>query len=231
MPREGLVTLTHVIYGLHAFSALTGMLSPAMIVTAFLTGWPSIIAVILNYVKRSDVRGTWLDSHFSWQIRTFWFALLWLTLGAVLFVTVVGIPFSIVLWFGTGIWVLYRIIRGWLALSSPKKLPERSVPDYLHRYSTLTSQFAGIVARCSSFAAQLLREVLGRSKHKHPAEATQPLLHVLSLYDPDDLVQHSDNHVGVPYGANLHNTEWGSRHRMRKIGAELGSASTGPADA
>ena len=123
MPREGLVTLAHVIYGLHAFSALTGMLSPAMIVTAFLTGWPSIIAVILNYVKRSDVRGTWLDSHFSWQIRTFWFALLWLTLGAVLFVTVVGIPFAIVLWFATGIWVLYRIIRGWLALSSQKELP------------------------------------------------------------------------------------------------------------
>jgi uncharacterized membrane protein len=124
MPREGLVTLTHVIYGLHAFSALTGMLSPAMIITAFLTGWPSIIAVILNYVKRSDVRGTWLDSHFSWQIRTFWFALLWLTLGAVLFITVVGIPFAIVLWFATGIWVLYRIIRGWLALTSQKALPQ-----------------------------------------------------------------------------------------------------------
>jgi uncharacterized membrane protein len=124
VPREGLVTLAHVIYGLHAFSALTGMLSPAMIITAFLTGWPSIIAVILNYVKRSEVRGTWLDSHFSWQIRTFWFALLWLTLGAVLFVTVVGIPFAIVLWFATGIWVLYRIIRGWLALSSQKELPQ-----------------------------------------------------------------------------------------------------------
>jgi uncharacterized membrane protein len=124
MPREGLVTLTHVIYGLHAFSALTGMLSPAMIITAFLTGWPSIIAVILNYVKRSEVRGTWLDSHFSWQIRTFWFALLWLTLGAVLFITVIGIPFAVVLWFATGIWVLYRIIRGWLALSSQKALPQ-----------------------------------------------------------------------------------------------------------
>ena len=123
VPREGLVTLAHVIYGLHAFSALTGMLSPAMIVTAFLTGWPSIIAVILNYVKRSEVRGTWLDSHFSWQIRTFWFALLWLAIGGVLFLTVVGIPFAVVLWFATGIWVLYRIIRGWLALSSQKELP------------------------------------------------------------------------------------------------------------
>ena len=123
VPSSGLVTLTHVIYALHAFSAVTGMVSPALIVTAFLTGWPSIIAVILNYVKRSEVRGTWLDSHFSWQIRTFWFALLWLLIGAVLFATVVGIPVAVVLWFGTGIWVLYRIIRGWLALASEKTLP------------------------------------------------------------------------------------------------------------
>ena len=123
MPREGLVTLAHVIYGLHAFSALTGLLSSALIVTAFLSGWPSIIAVILNYVKRADVRGTWLDSHFSWQIRTFWYALLWLVIGGILFVTVVGIPFAIVLWLATGIWVLYRIIRGWLALSSRRALP------------------------------------------------------------------------------------------------------------
>ena len=122
VPREGLVTLAHIIYGLHAFSALTGMLSPAMIVTAFLTGWPSIIGVILNYVKRSEVRGTWLDSHFSWQIRTFWYALLCVAIGGVLFITVVGIPFAVVLWFATGIWVLYRIIRGWLALSSQKEL-------------------------------------------------------------------------------------------------------------
>jgi uncharacterized membrane protein len=123
VPRDSLVTLAHVIYGLHAFSAVTGMLSPALIVTAFLTGWPSIIAVILNYVKRSEVRGTWLDSHFSWQIRTFWYALLWLVIGGILFVTLVGIPVAFVLWFATGIWVLYRIIRGWLALTSQKPMP------------------------------------------------------------------------------------------------------------
>ncbi len=126
VPREGLVTLAHVIYGLHAFSVLTGLLSPAMIVTAFLTGWPSIIAVILNYVKRSEVRATWLDSHFSWQIRTFWFALLWLAIGGILFITVIGIPFALALWFGTGIWVLYRIIRGWLALASQRALPSKA---------------------------------------------------------------------------------------------------------
>jgi uncharacterized membrane protein len=123
VPDQGLVTLTHVIYALHAFSAVTGMVSAALIVTAFLTGWPSIIAVVLNYVKRSEVRGTWLDSHFSWQIRTFWFALLWLVIGGVLFATVIGIPVAVILWIATGIWVLYRIIRGWLALVSQKTLP------------------------------------------------------------------------------------------------------------
>ena len=123
VPRPGLVTLTHVIYALHAFSALTGLVSAALVVTAFLTGWPSIIAVILNYVKRSDVRETWLDSHFSWQIRTFWFALLWVVIAAILFVTLIGIPVAYVLWIGTGVWVLYRIIRGWLALSSQRTLP------------------------------------------------------------------------------------------------------------
>ena len=124
MPRGGLVTLTHVLYALHAFSAVTGMLTPALVVTAFLTGWPSIIAVIINYVKRSEVRETWLDSHFSWQLRTFWYALLWLAVGAILFATVVGIPAAVVVWLGAGLWVLYRIIRGWLALGSQKTLPD-----------------------------------------------------------------------------------------------------------
>lgn len=55
LPAQGSITLTHVLYGLHAFSALTGMMSAAFIVTAFLTGWPSIIAVIINYVKRDSV--------------------------------------------------------------------------------------------------------------------------------------------------------------------------------
>ena len=123
VPRESLVTLAHVIYALHAFSAFTGLASAALVVTAFLTGWPSIIAVIINYVKRSEVRGTWLDSHFSWQIRTFWFALLWLAVGGILFLTVVGIPFAVLVWAITGIWVLYRIIRGWLALASHKVMP------------------------------------------------------------------------------------------------------------
>jgi uncharacterized membrane protein len=78
-PRESLITLAHVIYGLHAFSLVTGIITAATVVGAFLTGWPSIIAVILNYVKRREARGTWLESHFRWQIRTFWFGLLWVS--------------------------------------------------------------------------------------------------------------------------------------------------------
>ena len=120
---EGLKAWTHVIYGLHGFSVVAGIVTPALIVTAFLLGWPSIIAVILNYVKRSEAQGTFLESHFRWQIRTFWFAALWCVLGFVLWITLIGIPFAFALWIGTGIWVAYRVIRGWLALSDAKPMP------------------------------------------------------------------------------------------------------------
>ena len=122
-PRPSLVTLTHVIYALHAFSALTGLISSAFIVTAFLTGWPSIIAVILNYLKRDEVYGSYLQSHFHWQIRTFWFALLWLILMILLVVTLIGIPVAWIIGVTTGIWVLYRIVRGWLRLTDAQPMP------------------------------------------------------------------------------------------------------------
>ena len=117
-PRESLVRLTHVIYGLHAASLVTGIVGVATVVGAFLTGWPSLIAVILNYAKRSDVRGTWLESHFRWQIRTFWFGLLWVALCALFVVATLGVglliawaPLGVV-----GLWFIYRIARGWLRL-------------------------------------------------------------------------------------------------------------------
>lgn len=121
-PREGLVRLTHIIYALHAFSAVMGVISSAAIVTAFLTGWPSILAVVLNYARRGDVRGTYLESHFRWQIRTFWFALLWVVIAVLMFVTVIGIPLAWLLVVATGVWVLYRILRGWLALNDGREI-------------------------------------------------------------------------------------------------------------
>ncbi|HJQ62606.1 MAG TPA: hypothetical protein VJ834_07070 [Burkholderiales bacterium] len=123
VPPESLVRLTHLIYALHAFSALMGILGSAFIVTAFLTGWPSIIAVIINYVKRSDTRGTYLDSHFGWQIRTFWYALLWVIVMVLLIFTFIGIPLAWVLGVVVGIWVLYRIIRGWISLGNAQPMP------------------------------------------------------------------------------------------------------------
>jgi uncharacterized membrane protein len=118
-----LLSLTYVIYGLHAFSAIGGILSPAFVVTAFVSGWPSIIAVIINYVKREDTRGTYLESHFRWQIRTFWFALLLVIIAILFAVTFVGIPIALVIAWFAGLWVLYRIARGLLRLRDDKSMP------------------------------------------------------------------------------------------------------------
>jgi uncharacterized membrane protein len=123
-PSPSIVSWTRIIYGLHAFSLLTGILGTATVVGAFLTGWPSIIAVILNYVKRSEARGTWIDSHFRWQIRTFWFGLLWISLCVLFVIVTLGIgiliawlPMAVV-----GLWFIYRIVKGWMALSEGRPM-------------------------------------------------------------------------------------------------------------
>jgi uncharacterized membrane protein len=118
--ERSLVNWTTLIYALHAFSILTGILGTATVIGAFLTGWPSIIAVILNYVKRGETRGTWLESHFRWQIRTFWFGALWVGLCGLLIVLTLGIGL-IVLWIPLAfvtIWFVYRIARGWVRLGA-----------------------------------------------------------------------------------------------------------------
>lgn len=124
---DGLVRVTHLVYALHALGLCIGAFGAASVLGSFLFGWPSIIAVILNYVKRGDARGTWLESHFTWQIRTFWYALLWAVL-----VAVVSIPLTIVvIGFGLwalgmavlGVWAIYRIARGWLRLKNHQPTP------------------------------------------------------------------------------------------------------------
>ena len=116
-------TLAHVMYALHAFSALTGVLSSAFVVTAFLTGWPSIIAIFINYFTRNKVRGTWLDSHWSWQLRTFWIAAVWVLTAFVCAITIIGLVIAWPIIVFTGLWVLYRVIRGWVALRDRIALP------------------------------------------------------------------------------------------------------------
>jgi uncharacterized membrane protein len=123
-PRPSIVTLAHVIYALHAVSLVIGIVTAATVVAAFLTGWPSIIAVILNYVKRSEARGTWLDSHFRWQIRTFWFGLLWVALCVAFIVLTLGVGL-IIAWLPLGVvglWFIYRIAAGWLRLKDRRPM-------------------------------------------------------------------------------------------------------------
>lgn len=117
-PRPSLVTIVHVVYALHAVSLGIGAWTAATVVGSFLFGWPSIIAVIINYVFRNEARGTWLESHFRWQIRTFWYALLWsiviAAVSAPLALILVGFATWAVGFFLLGIWASIRIVRGWL---------------------------------------------------------------------------------------------------------------------
>ncbi len=104
-PREQAARrLTAVLYALYAAS--------------FLFGITALVAIIVNYVKRDDVAGTFLDSHFRWQIRTFWFGLLWLAVGWLTFILLVG-------WLvlaANCVWLIYRIVTGWLYHNDGKSM-------------------------------------------------------------------------------------------------------------
>jgi uncharacterized membrane protein len=117
-PAPSLYRVTNLVYALHGLSIAIGLLTAATVIGAFVFGWPSIIAVIINYVKRGEAQGTYLESHFRWQIRTFWYGLLWVGLCVLFIVLTLGIGI-LVAWLplgAVGIWFIYRIVRGWLAL-------------------------------------------------------------------------------------------------------------------
>jgi uncharacterized membrane protein len=82
----------------------------------FFIGITWIVALIINYVKRDDVRGTWVESHFEWQIKTFWIGLALGIVGALTIFILIGFPIL----FALTIWVIYRIVKGWLALNDGK---------------------------------------------------------------------------------------------------------------
>lgn len=120
-PRH--VSYTHLMYGLHATSILIGALTAASIAGKFVFGWPSIVAVIMNYVRRGTVRGTWLDSHFSWQLRTFWISFLLVVFVSPLIFTIILIPLVVMVYIGVAAWAIYRVARGWLALRDGRAMP------------------------------------------------------------------------------------------------------------
>lgn len=121
--RTSLIHVTHLIYSLHASAVVVGLLSSATVAGGLVFGLPSLAAVVLNYWMAGEVRGTWLEAHFRWQIRTFWFTLLWLIVYGLLIITLIGIPIAWVLIFILGLWVAYRVGRGWLALKNGELPP------------------------------------------------------------------------------------------------------------
>ncbi len=107
-PHGGLRTLTHILYGLHLLSW-------------FSAGAFSVIAMVVNYVKRPDLPDEFFRSHFRWQARSFWFTLLWLAITSPLFL-LFWIP-GAAAWFLVGLWYLYRFIRGWLSFAESRAMP------------------------------------------------------------------------------------------------------------
>lgn len=97
--------LTLVVYILYALSWLVGL--------------TAIVAIVINYVKREDAAGTLYESHFTWQIRTFWWALLWCVIGALSMVILVGF----VILFAAAVWSIYRLVKGWLYWNDRKPMP------------------------------------------------------------------------------------------------------------
>lgn len=127
IPSRSLVEYTHWIYGLHALSVLIGLLGSGWVAVRFAFGLPSIIAVILNYARRSDAHGTWLESHFRWQIRTFWYSWLWILVTSILAMPFMIIGIGFLIWMIglglIGLWVIYRVVRGWISLRDGRTMP------------------------------------------------------------------------------------------------------------
>jgi uncharacterized membrane protein len=124
-PRD--INYAQLMYGLHAAAVAIGLLTAATVAGEFVFGLPSIIAVIMNYARRERVRGTWLATHFSWQLRTFWWAFAWLAAAWLLFgpltLILIGWPLLKLSYLAVGVWVAVRVARGWLALREDRPMP------------------------------------------------------------------------------------------------------------
>jgi uncharacterized membrane protein len=122
-----MITATLIVYALFGVAAVVAIFSHGFPPIAPLGGLAGIIAIIVAYVKRGEAAGTWLASHYRWVIRTFWFSLLWGLIGVILFFTlalvIVGLLLGPLVWIATSIWVLYRLIRGYLLFKDSKPVP------------------------------------------------------------------------------------------------------------
>ncbi len=129
--HRSLITYNHITYLLY-------------VVSYFTAGLLWIVPIVMNYAKRHDADGSWLATHFDWQIKTFWYSIVWFVLGIVIIAFALGgfgvsmltdssnnMAIGSVLLAGVGllimlftfIWHLYRIIRGWIALTDNRPVP------------------------------------------------------------------------------------------------------------
>lgn len=126
-PSPSLISMTLVVYALFGVAAVAGLASSGFPLIAPLMGVVGIVGIILTYVKRGDAAGTWLASHYRWLIRTFWFSLLWGIVGGIIFVLlaiiVIGLVIGYAIWVATTIWVLYRLIRGYVLFKDSQPVP------------------------------------------------------------------------------------------------------------
>jgi uncharacterized membrane protein len=126
-PSPSLVSTTLIIYGLYGLAAVIALAAHGLPPIAPLGGIVGIVAIIMAHVKRGDAAGTWLASHYRWLIRTFWFSVLWGAIGGIIFVALfiilVGIVIAYAIWIATTIWVLYRLIRGYLLFKDSQPVP------------------------------------------------------------------------------------------------------------
>ena len=122
-PSSSLISTTLLVYALFGVADVVALASSGFPLIAPLMGLIGIIAVIFAYVKRGDAQGTWLASHYRWLIRTFWFSLLWGFIGSVVFLTLIGIPIAFGIWIATTIWVIYRLLRGYVLFKDNKPIP------------------------------------------------------------------------------------------------------------
>ena len=127
VPPPSLITATLVVYALFGVAGVVAIASHGFPPILPLGGIVGLIGIIMAYVKRGDAAGTWLASHYRWLIRTFWFSLLWGCIGAIIFVllaiVVIGIIIGAAIWIATALWVIYRIIRGYLLFNDSKPVP------------------------------------------------------------------------------------------------------------
>ncbi len=121
------VTAGVLAYALFAIAAVVSIASSGLPLIAPVFGVLGFIGVVVCYVKRDDAAGTWVAPHFTWLIRTFWWSLLWSVIGWMVMLTLgwilIGIPIAFGIWFVSGLWVLYRVVKGYLAFKDSRAIP------------------------------------------------------------------------------------------------------------